>query len=524
MNILKIKILFGNFQMSLFTLFFIFIINPAYLKTQSVDLKKIDQYIINAKNEWNIPGMAVAIVKNDKVIFSKGYGIREYGEKKKVSDESLFAIASNTKAFTSAALSILVDEGKISWDDPVRKYLPWFKLYDPYVSENITIRDLLCHRAGFKTFAGDLIWYGTTYSRREVIERAKYIEPTYGFRAHYGYSNIMFITAGEIIPAVTGKSWDEFIKEKFFAPLGMKNTNTSIRDFKKDENIATPHHVEIGQNPIPVEYVNWDNIAPAGSINSNVKEMANWIRMQLNDGTFEGNKILAPTQIREMRTPNISHFISARSEKNMPSKHFSAYGLGWGLYDYHGKKIINHGGGAEGMISKVVLVPEENLGFVILTNSINYLPTALSNYILDIYLAQEEKDWSTIYFESYMRGEKRQKEDEIKAENDRNKDSKPSLSLASYTGKYRSKMYGDVEIKQSNGKLELDFIPSPIYIGDLTHWQYNTFSIKLRKTYSLPKGTVNFILDENAKVKQVEIDIPNPDFNFTELKLYRVNK
>jgi CubicO group peptidase (beta-lactamase class C family) len=156
-------------------------------------------------------------------IFSKGYGIREYGKKDKVTDESLFAIASNTKAFTSAALSILVEEGKISWDDPVQKYLPDFKLYDPYVSANMTIRDLLCHRSGLKTFSGDLIWYGTTYSRKEVIERARYLKPTYGFRSNYGYSNIMFLTAGEIIPVVTGKSWDEFIKENFFEPLGMKN-------------------------------------------------------------------------------------------------------------------------------------------------------------------------------------------------------------------------------------------------------------------------------------------------------------
>ena len=523
MNLLKIKNYSNNFQLSILFLLSFFVLNFTKVKAQTPNLKKLDKYILEAQKKWNIPGMAIAIVKDNKVIFSKGYGIREYGKKDKITDESLFAIASNSKAFTSAALSILVDEGKISWDDPVRKYLPWFKLYSPYVSENITIRDLLCHRAGFKTFAGDLIWYGTTHSRKEIIERARYIEPTYGFRAHYGYSNIMFLTAGEIIPAVTGKSWDEFIKERFLTPLEMKTTNTSIREFKKDGNIAMPHHIEIGKKPIVVEYVNWDNIAPAGAINSNVKEMANWIKMQLNNGNYKEKQILSSKQIRIMRTAQTSNSISNWSEQTFPSKHFSAYGLGWDLYDYHGSKIVNHGGGAEGMISKVVLVPEETFGFVILTNSINYLPSALSYYILDNYFGKEEKDWSTLYYGFYEGSYKRQKEAEAKAELERVKNTKPSLNLDDYAGKYRSKMYGDVDIKLENGKLVLYFVPTPIYIGDLTHWQYNTFSIKLRKMYSLPKGTVNFILDENAKVKQVEIDIPNPDFDFTELKLYKVN-
>ncbi len=503
-----------------FMLLFVFF---TFTNAQEIDLKKLDKYIKNAQKQWNIPGLAIAIVKDDKVIFSKGYGVKEYSKKGKVTDKSLFAIASNTKAFTAAALSILVDEGKISWDDPVREYLPYFQLYNPYVSENITVRDLLCHRAGFATFAGDLVWYGTTYSRKEIIERARYIKPTYGFRAHYGYSNIMFLTAGEIIPAVTGKSWDEFIKEKFFEPLHMITTNTTIRDFTESSDIALPHHVVPGKEPILIKYVNWDNIAPAGAINACVSELSNWIRLQLNNGKFEGNQILSEDQIRIMRSPQIMKSVSKWSEQTWTSKHFSAYGLGWDLFDYHGRKIINHGGGADGMISKTVLVPEENLGFVILTNSINYLPTALMYYILDGYFAAEEKDWSTVYYGFYTEGIKREQERMAKAEAERNKESKPSLALKDYTGTYRSDLYGDVQVKLENDKLVLYFVPTPMFVGDLSHWQYNTFSIKLRNIYSLPQGTVNFVLNDKGKVTEVQIDIPNPDFDFTELKLYRIN-
>ncbi len=502
---------------------FLFIASTSFpVKSQGIDLKKLDKYIKSAQKQWNIPGLAIAVVKDDKVIFSKGYGVKEFGKKAKITDKSLFAIASNTKAFTAAALSILVDEGKIKWDEPVRKYLPYFQLYNPYVSENMTIRDLLCHRAGFATFAGDLVWYGTTYSRKEIIERARYIKPTYGFRAHYGYSNIMFLTAGEIIPTVSGMSWDEFIKEKFFEPLKMSSTNTSIRDFTKDDDIAQPHHVVPGKDPIPIKYVNWDNIAPAGAINSCVSDLSNWIRMQLNNGKFEGKQILSEQQIRIMRSPQIMKTLSKWSVETWPSKHFSAYGLGWDLFDYHGRKIINHGGGADGMISKTVLVPEENLGFVILTNSINYLPTALMYYILDDYFNAEEKDWSSVYYGFYTSGIKREKERMAKAETERNTNSSPSLSLKGYTGTYRSDLYGDVDVKLENGKLVVYFVPTPMFVGDLAHWQYNTFSIKLRKIYSLPQGTVNFILNDKGKPVQMEIDIPNPDFDFTELKLFKI--
>ncbi|MDF1546325.1 MAG: serine hydrolase [Bacteroidales bacterium] len=509
-----------------FTFLIVFSINlfSFSLSGQNLDTNKLDEYIKRSKDQWNIPGLAIAIVKDGEIIFSKGYGVREFGKPDKVDDESLFAIASNTKAFTASALSILVDEKKIDWDDPVQKYLPYFKLYDPYVSANMTIRDLLCHRSGLKTFSGDLLWYGSNYSRKEVISRAQFLKPVYGFRSHYGYSNIMFLTAGEIIPAITGQSWDEFLAERFFKPLEMVNTNTSIKDFKKNGNIAMPHHVGFDENPLVIPYVNWDNIGPAGAINSNVKEMTNWLIMNLNNGVYKEKQILSEENIRQMRTVQTPQFISKWSETTFPTKHYSGYGLGWELFDYHGRKIVNHGGGADGMISKVVLVPEEKFGFVILTNSINYLPSALSYYILDSYFGKEENDWSSLYFGFYKDGAKREKTAKEKKEKARLKNTSPSLPLNAYVGNYVSKLYGEAKVELKNDKLMLFFIPTPIFVGELTHYQINTFGIRLKNQPGLPEGNVNFTIGQTGKVEKMLVDIPNPDFDFTELDFIKVNE
>ncbi|MEA2041597.1 MAG: serine hydrolase [Bacteroidota bacterium] len=487
------------------------------------DTETLDEYIKSAKEKWNIPGMAIAVVHKGELIFEKGYGMKSVKTKEKVTPNTLFAIASNTKAFTSAALSRLVDEGEISWDDPVRKYLPYFTLYDPYVSEHMTIRDLLCHRSGLKTFSGDLLWYGTNYTRKEVIERARYLEPTYDFRTNYGYSNIMFITAGEIIPAVTDTAWEDYIEHHFFKPLEMKTANTSITDFTKGGDIAQPHHVVPGEETQLLPYINWDNIAPAGAINSGVSDMSHWLLMQLNDGVYKGKRILSEKQIHEMRTPHTVKPVSRGAMNFWKTKHFEAYALGWNTFDYHGMQVVEHGGGADGMISKTVLLPEADFGFVILTNSINYLPSALSYYILDLQAGAESKDWSSLYHNFYKRNHDREIKAAQKSEAERNKNSKPSLSLKAFVGIYSSELYGDAEVKLEGENLVVDLLPAPLFIGDLSHWQYNTFKIVLRDRPNLPSGTVNFILDANGEPEEMRIDIPNPDFDFTELEFFKVH-
>lgn len=507
-------------------LFFLFLFLSVPISAQKasdcLDLKTLDEYIHTSMMEWKIPGLAIAIVKNDTVILSRGYGLRNINKDEPVDEHTLFAIASNTKAFTSSALAVLADQGKISWDDHVKKYLPWFELYDPYVTDEIRVRDLLGHRSGLKTFSGDLLWYGTRYSREEVIRRAKYLEPAFGFRSGYGYSNIMFITAGEIIPVVEKKSWDEFLKMTFFDPLDMSKTTTTIRGLENENNVAQPHWVgNDAEKAILIPYVNWDNIGGAGAIISNVHDMSQWIRFQLNDGMWNGRQIISEQNIWATRKIQNFQSMARNTEKFNPSWHFRGYGMGWIVRDYHGAIVIGHGGGADGMISEVTMVPEESFGFVILTNSNNYFPSALSEYILDHYFDAHFTDWSKLTLDSYLAGAEKNRLEEAEFIKNRVSGTKPSLKLEQYTGLYGGEMYGDAEIVLKDNQLILNFLPTPIYSGTLTHWHFDIFRIKLKDVPSLPEGTVQFIMGADGKIEEMRVDIPNPDFDFTELEFKR---
>lgn len=440
-----------------------------------------------------------------------------------VDEHTLFAIASNSKAFTAAALAILIDEGKVKWDDPVTKYLPDFQMYDPYVTREMTVRDLLSHRSGLVTFGGDLLWYKTTYTPEEVLYRIRFLKPAYSFRARYGYQNIMFLAAGMIVEKVSGKKWDDFIKEKFFAPLGMTSSNTSIKEFKPNGNIATPHNAKTGSNK-PIPYDNVDNVAAAASINSCVADLAKWMRLQLGRGTFEGKQIFSRRQSWEMWQPNISNQISETASQFNPTRHFSLYGLGWGLSDYQGRKVVSHGGGLDGMISQTALMPEENLGVVVLSNSETSLPTIMVNKVFDVFLnVTPKRDWSAEYLERAKRNEAASAEEEKKIEDSRIKGTKPTLTLGRYIGTYTSTLYGDAKIEIENGKLVLRLVPAPTFVADLEHWHYDTFRLTWRDSvvYPFPKGFVIFKLNSQKQVEEMKIDCPNPDFNFNELEFKR---
>jgi CubicO group peptidase (beta-lactamase class C family) len=488
-------------------------------KNPGIDYKKLDAYLESALKSWGIPGMAVAVVEGDKITFAKGYGVREYGKPEKVDSKTLFSVASNTKSFTTGALSLLVEEGKISWDDKVIDYLPWFRLYDPYVTSEMTIRDLVCHRSGLKTFSGDLIWYESNYSRKEVIERAAYLKPEYGFRSQFGYSNIMFAAAGEIIPVVTGMSWEDYIRKAFFTKLGMTSSLLSVSELNLRGNVAIPHHTADSIKPLPIKYMKWDNVAPAAAIISNVEDMSQWLIMQMNEGIYKGDTILDENQLWEMHSPQTSDNSSKAWMNYFPTKHFESYGLGWSLFDYQGYKVVNHGGGADGMISQTMFVPEEDLGIVILTNSINYLPMALMYYIIDDFKGDPITDWSEFYLKVHQYGKSIDKSHDDELNETRVTGTKPSLALEAYTGIYGGELYGDVEVRLEKGHLVLDFVPSETLIGDLYHRHYDTFTIKLRNSPTLPKGTVNFVINADGKPEELKIDIPNPDFDFTELIL-----
>lgn len=516
-------------------LLFLFLLACAiHLPAQEINVRKkgktddaarvteVDKICQKALTDFNIPGMAVAIVKDGKVIHAKGYGVKDISTGAAVDENSLFAIASNSKAFTAAALAVLVDEGKIKWSDKVRDYLPWFMLYSPYVSEEFTIRDLLCHRSGLATFSGDLIWYGTTWSREEVVKRARYLKPVYGFREAYGYSNIMYLAAGLVVEKVSGQTWDAFIRERFFQPLGMRTATTSVREFTATTNLAMPHNEVNGKNKV-IEYVNWDNIGPAGSINASVSELSRWIMLQLGKGSLDGKKYWSEARTYEMWENLTPKPVGKWQRDNMPSRHFNGYGLGWELMEYGGHKVVSHGGGYDGMISKTVLVPELNLGFVILTNNNNSLPSALGFSILDRFVSKpENKDWPAIFLqfkkEEELETAVKNAEDEVA----RAKDSKPSLALDAYVGIYSSPMYGDVEVlKDDRGELQIDFHPTALFKGTLSHWHYDTFRLNWSTQMMLPPGKVTFVLDAEGKVSEIKVLCENPDFDFSELVLMK---
>ena len=509
----------ANYSKFLIVVFFLILSFESFAQEEKgIDFNKLDKYLQKSLTEWNIPGMAVAIVQGDSIAFAKGYGIREFGKKDKVDSKTLFAVASNTKSFTSAALSQLVDEGVISWDDKVIDYLPYFQLYDPYVTNAMTIRDLLCHRSGLETFSGDLLWYETNYSSEEVIKRARYLKPIYGFRSHFGYSNIMFSAAGEIISKVSDRTWKQHVRQEFLNKLGMTNSVLSVSELKGKKNVAAPHHSEIGKPHLVIDYMTWDNnIAPAISIISNVEDMSRWLIMQMNEGIYKGEEILNPDQVWEMQ-------LSHTPIKNYGSQRFMAYGLGWYMSEYKGKKYIYHGGGADGMISIMMYVPELDFGMLVLTNNVNDLPMPLMYYALEDYFGESPRDWSNLSYNFYKSSHEKDIKEKEKMERKRIKNTKPSLNLKDYVGTYGGELYGNAEIKLQKDHLVLDFLPADKLIGDLSHWHYDTFVIKLRNSPTLPEGTVKFIIGKDGKVEELRVDIPNPDFYFTELEFKKINK
>lgn len=507
----------------IYFLLFVLFIFPVFVSAQTLEqkLSEIDAYAEKVRADWNVPGFAIAIVKDDKIVFAKGYGVRELNKPEKVDENTLFAIASNSKAFTTASLAILVDEKKLGWDDKVSKYLPEFQMYDAYVTREITVRDLVTHRSGLATFSGDLLWYETTYSTDEILRRVRFLKPTSSFRSSPGYQNLMFTAAGRIVEKISGKSWGDFVRERLLTPLGMTRTTTSVKDLK--DNFATPHN-ESGGALRALHHGNIDGAAPAAGVNSSVKELANWIRMQLNRGTFEGKQIFSRERSAEMWSAITPLGVSPFPAKDATTKLFSAVGMGWFVRDYRGKKLVSHTGGLDGMLSQTALLPEENLGLVVLTNSESSAFSILPNKILDVFLdATPKRDWSAEALERAKLGKLREADEEKKLLASRKQDTRPSLSLKDYSGTYGGEMYGDATVTEENGKLVLRLVPAPNFVADLEHWHYDTFQIKWRPSvaYNFPKGFVTFTIDKTGKANELKIDQPNNDFWFYELEFKR---
>ncbi len=486
-------------------------------------LKEIDDYANNVIQAWagkSGAGMAIAVVKDDKVVSTKGYGIRELGKPERVDADTVFAIASNSKAFTTAALAILVDEKKLGWDDKVSKYLPDFQMYDPWVTNELTIRDLVTHRVGLDTFSGDLLWYETTYKPEEILQRLRHLKPVSSFRTRYGYQNLMFIAAGKVVEKASGKTWCSFITERILMPLGMSRTVCSINNLP--DNAAWPHN-ESGGTLRRLHRGNVDGSYAAAALNSSVNDLSKWVRLQLAGGKFEGKQIISEAQAWGLHQPYLAQQISLGASRSNPTRHFSGVASGWFVYDYHGVKVINHSGGLDGMLSYTVLIPEKNLGFVVLTNSESAAFAVMMNKIRDVFVDAPKRDWNAEAITQVAAMKKASDDAIAKADAERVKNTRPSMPLANYAGTYSDTMYGDVTITEENGRLVMRFLPSPNFVADLEHWHYDTFQIKWRPSvaYNFPRGFVSFTIDRNAKTEKLVVDQPNNDFWFYELDLRR---
>ena len=486
-------------------------------------IAEIDRWIEQARQTWQVPGLSVAVVWNDKVLISKGYGVRDVGKTEAVDDQTLFAIASNSKAFTADALAILVDEGKLRWDDRVQKHLPWFRLSDPLASNDIRVRDLLCHRSGLGTFSGDLLWWGTSYSPKQILERAVELKPEFPFRANYGYSNLMFLAAGEVIETVSGMPWGEFIQTRLLEPIQMRSSKWSIKQLEGLDNVATPHKTFLDRSE-PIAWMNWDSMAAAGGIISSASDMARWMQFQMRQGQDEeGRAVVSQSRIYETMQPHSIIPISRNRSQRNPTTHFRAYGLGWSLADYYGVKLVGHGGGYDGMYSEQLMIPEHQFGVVVLTNSMTPIGNAIVHQVIDRFLGAPDRNWNQETLDQF-RSSRQEFDARIqRATKPLMAMQQPSHPLESYVGNYRCAMYGDAKVSLVDGKLRLELIPYPDLTADLELMHYDTFAIGWHKKFAwFDSGSAHFVFDAKANAESIRLDVPNDDLWFYELNLKKV--
>jgi len=460
----------------------------------------IDVYVQRALKDWQIPGVSVAVVKDGKVVLTKGYGQCELNKPGKVDENTLFLIGSNSKAFTATALAMLDVEGKLKLDDKVTKWMPDFKLKDPLASQEVTVRDLLCHRIGMETFQGDFVNWTSNLSRKEVIHNLAVLQPQYGFRAKWGYCNAAFLTAGEIIPLVSGSSWEDFMRTKFFKPLKMTRSLALTNELAAANNKCGAHTLYNGKL-IAIPLPDIDNLAPAASIASSAVDMSHWVTMLLQDGKFDGNEVVPLAAIKSTRSPNS---IIGRGRSYYNRSNFSLYGLGWELKDYEAKTIVSHTGGVDGFVTSVTLVPAEKLGIVVLTNTdANAFYEALKWEILDAFLGLPYRNYSAVMQQGFAKNQAADA-DWLKAARDTVAMKKASLlPLDKYTGTFINEAYGPVDVVVENGLLTVKMSRHPGMTAKLEVLGGNRFLC----TYSNPTFGIRdvFFTTEGNAVKSLTL-------------------
>lgn len=510
---------------------------PETAQTAVANLDDFDAYVESVRKQFDVPGIAVAIVQDGEIVLERGYGVRKLGENAPVDANTLFAIASNTKAFTAASLSILADEKKLSLDDRVIDHLPWFQMSDPYVTREMRIRDLLVHRSGLSLGAGDLLfWPATTYGTREIAERLRYVPLTGNFRSQYAYDNILYGVAQLVIEKASGQSYEQFLRSRIFGPLGMDDTRFNSDSIKPGDNVAIGHAKSDFKDLKPVPMMSWSNVAAAGGIYSSAHDLTKWMNVQLNGGIISGEgdnakrlfsakrqkemwSIVTPIPINDASVPELAPAVP----------NFLGYGEGWNLSDYRGQKLAWHTGGWPGMVSRLTLVPGKKIGVIVLTSQeVGAAFNAVTLRALDAMLGAPKTDWVAAYAKAVAKQQGNADEDWKKHVAARDAASKPSLPLAKYAGTYRDPWYGDVVVSQGGKGLQIQFSKTAQLLGDVEHWQHDVFLVKWRDRALNADAFLSFALTPDGAIREVRMEPVSPltdfSFDFQDLRLTPVEK
>jgi CubicO group peptidase (beta-lactamase class C family) len=486
---------------ALFAVLFALIAAPAVAQPQP--LAGFDAWVSKGIKDWRTPGLAVAVVKDGQVVFAQGFGVRERGKPQPVDTRTLFAIGSTTKAMTAALVAMLVDEKKVDWDAPVTKYLPWFQLKDPAVTRELSVRDLLTHRGGLG--GADYLWYGQRQSTEEILRRVRLIDPAYPVRSAFIYQNVMYAAAGAVVEAASGRPWAEMMRTRIFQPLGMRDTIATAATLASQPNVASPHALVEGEVRV-IENVSVDPVAPAGSVWSNVADMAKWMQMLLDGchaGGAGGTPLLSKASCAELFTPQTIAPYEMYPTTRLTRPHWMTYGLGWFQQDYVGRAVNFHTGSIDGMVAIHGLIRDERLGVYVLGNlDHTELRHAIMYTVFDRYAGKSDRDWSAEFLKLYAG--LRDEADKARAEKEgkRVKGTSPALTPTQLAGDYVDPLRGDVRVTSEGGTLALQY--GAAFVGTLEHWHYNTFRATWKAAWRVPE-LVTFVVDEDGRASAIEL-------------------
>jgi CubicO group peptidase (beta-lactamase class C family) len=472
----------------------------------------VDAMVRDALRAWQVPGVVVGIVRNDQLIYLKGHGVKTWGKEDPLTPETLFPIASCTKAFTSTAMAMLVDEGKMSWDDAVRKHVPFFHLSDPLADADVTLRDLVSHRTGLGH--NDLLWYRSPWSRDEIIRRIGYVKLKYPFRTTFQYQSTMFTTAGVAVEHAAKMKWEGFVQKRIFSPLGITGAVFTGTAAEKAVDHATPHRKNRHGEPEVMAWYPLRSPDPAGSICIGARDLCRWASFQLGDGTVRGKRLVTSKNLAETHTPQTIIRLEGSAHDMNPDTVQMSYGMGWVIQDYHGKQLWSHAGAIDGFRVHITLVPEARLGLVLLNNlhgtSMNL---ALSNQLVDHFLGLPSKDWNSYLGEQVLKGEEAQRARLREREDKRQRGTKPSRELEAYTGTYEDPAYGTAAVVLENGVLQWKW---NAFKGELEHYHYDTFTLD---NDFLGRPQVQFTLGADGEVATMKVlDVLEVEFRKVRVK------